>query len=55
MLSGLKLIGKFAAISGLAAASATGALAQTYPDKPIRVINAFAAGTASDVIPRLIL
>lgn len=29
--------------------------AQTYPDKPIRVINAFAAGTASDVIPRLVL
>ena len=31
------------------------AQAQSYPDKPIRVINAFAAGTASDVIPRIIL
>ncbi len=29
--------------------------AQTYPEKPIRVINAFAAGTASDVIPRIVL
>jgi len=29
--------------------------AQTYPDKPIRVINAFAAGTASDIIPRMVL
>jgi tripartite-type tricarboxylate transporter receptor subunit TctC len=34
----------------------TSAVAQAnYPDKPIRVINAFAAGTASDVIPRLVL
>ncbi len=31
------------------------AQAQTYPDKPIRVINAFAAGTASDIIPRMVL
>lgn len=29
--------------------------AQQYPTKPIRVINAFAAGTASDVIPRIVL
>ena len=28
---------------------------QTYPDRPIRVTNAFAAGTASDIIPRLVL
>ncbi len=26
-----------------------------YPEKPIRVINAFAAGTASDIIPRFVL
>ncbi len=32
------------------------ALAQgTYPDRPIRVINSFAAGTASDIIPRFVL
>ena len=37
------------------AAIATPATAQTYPDKPIRVINAFAAGTASDIIPRFVL
>lgn len=29
--------------------------AASYPDKPIRVINAFAAGTASDIIPRFVL
>ncbi len=28
---------------------------QSYPDRPIRVINAFAAGTASDIIPRFVL
>lgn len=46
-LAGLVIFGAFA--------FATGALAQPYPEKPIRVINAFAAGTASDVIPRLVL
>src|SRR5262245_10977785 len=32
-----------------------GTLAQSYPDRPIRVINAFAAGSASDIVTRLIL
>ena len=46
--------------SGLAAAFAALAVsspvaAQTYPERPIRVIVAFAAGTASDVIPRIVL
>ena len=31
------------------------ALAESYPDRPIRVINAFAAGSASDIVTRLIL
>lgn len=31
------------------------AAAQQYPDRPIRVIVGFAAGSASDVVPRLIL
>src|SRR5262245_13122048 len=47
---------KLASLAVLSAlVCATPALAQTYPDRPIRVINAFAAGTASDVIPRLVL
>ena len=31
------------------------AVAQTYPDRPIRVIVGFAAGSASDVVPRIVL
>jgi tripartite-type tricarboxylate transporter receptor subunit TctC len=31
------------------------ALAQSYPDRPIRVINAFAAGSAIDIVTRLVL
>ncbi len=38
-----------AALSGAAVAQGS------YPEKPIRVINAFAAGTASDIIPRFVL
>jgi tripartite-type tricarboxylate transporter receptor subunit TctC len=30
------------------------ALAQTWPDRPVRVVNPFAAGAASDVVGRLI-
>ena len=29
--------------------------AQTYPDRPIRVSVGFAAGSASDIVPRIIL
>jgi tripartite-type tricarboxylate transporter receptor subunit TctC len=29
--------------------------AQSYPERPIRIITPFAAGTASDVIPRIVL
>ena len=47
------------ALAAIVVALATPAAAQTtyqtYPDRPIRVINAFAAGTASDVVPRLVL
>ncbi len=49
----LKLSG---ALAALAVAAVGPAHAQAnYPDKPIRVINAFAAGTASDIIPRFVL
>ncbi len=34
---------------------ATGAHAQTYPDKPIRVVNGFAAGGGTDLLLRTIL
>lgn len=43
------------ALGVAAIASATACNAQTYPDRPIRVITPFAAGTASDVIPRIVL
>jgi len=41
---------------GLAAAVAacTAALAETYPSKPIRAIIPFGAGSATDVIPRIV-
>ncbi len=43
------------ALAGLAAtALATPAMAQTYPDKPIRMIIAFAAGGPTDVVGRLL-
>jgi tripartite-type tricarboxylate transporter receptor subunit TctC len=52
------LLVKFGRLALASTALLTGAGqvgAQSYPDKPIRVINAFAAGTASDVIPRIVL
>ena len=55
MAFGSVVSGKFAALTTALLALAPSAAAQTYPDKPIRVINAFAAGTASDVIPRIVL
>jgi tripartite-type tricarboxylate transporter receptor subunit TctC len=47
----MKRLAVFAAVAVLAA---TGALAQTYPNKPIRLIVPYAAGGTSDILARLI-
>jgi tripartite-type tricarboxylate transporter receptor subunit TctC len=43
------------ALSVAALLSATAASAQTYPDRPIRVVVPFSAGSASDVVTRIVL
>jgi tripartite-type tricarboxylate transporter receptor subunit TctC len=52
--------GRLAAVSGLAfvaglAASLGPLSAQTYPAKPIRVVISLSAGSATDLIPRIVL
>jgi tripartite-type tricarboxylate transporter receptor subunit TctC len=44
-----------AALFAAALLFASGASAQTYPDRPIRVVVPFSAGSASDVVTRLVL
>src|SRR4249919_96819 len=44
-----------AALFAAAFLFASGASAQTYPDRPIRVVVPFSAGSASDVVTRLVL
>ena len=44
-----------AALAAAILSVAPSAFAQTYPTKPIRVINPFGVGSATDVIPRIIL
>ena len=50
LLAGL-LTGLLAAVLG----TATPAFAQTYPDRPLRVVNGFAAGGGSDILLRTLL
>ncbi|MFN4014505.1 MAG: Bug family tripartite tricarboxylate transporter substrate binding protein [Reyranella sp.] len=50
----MKLTRRGALAALAAAALATPAAAQTYPDKPIRMIIAFAAGGPTDVVGRLL-
>lgn len=51
----LDLAGAIAALAATAGLAGHASAQASYPDKPIRVINAFAAGTASDIIPRFVL
>jgi tripartite-type tricarboxylate transporter receptor subunit TctC len=54
MLRRFVLTSRAAAMS-IAVVAATGAAAQNFPDRPIRVVVPFSAGSASDVVARLVL
>ena len=43
-----------AAVAGLAAHASTAALAQTYPNRPIKLLIGFAAGSSADVTSRIV-
>jgi tripartite-type tricarboxylate transporter receptor subunit TctC len=53
MLASLEWLTRALAVAALL--SATAASAQTYPDRPIRVVVPFSAGSASDVVTRIVL
>ena len=49
-----QFVSKFLVLLGALALAATGAFAQSYPSKPIRIIVPFPAGGPSDVLSRII-
>jgi len=53
MLGSLEWLTRALAVAALL--SATAASAQNYPDRPIRVVVPFSAGSASDVVTRIVL
>lgn len=53
MLASLEWLTRALAVAALL--SATAASAQTYPDRPVRVVVPFSAGSASDVVTRIVL
>ena len=48
------LLGALALITGLATTDAFAQAAQTWPNKPVRIVTAFGAGSASDIVARLL-
>lgn len=58
VLNGLRQIGRAIACAGIAAAlfalPAKVAIADTYPSKPVRIVISLSAGSATDLIPRVI-
>jgi tripartite-type tricarboxylate transporter receptor subunit TctC len=56
MLHAIELLCRQALVAAaLLLASAVSAQAQTYPDRPIRVVVPFSGGSASDVVARIVL
>lgn len=45
---------KFTALAALAGAASLGALAQQFPERAVKIVVAFAPGTGSDVLARLV-
>src|ERR1700742_4824495 len=53
-MAGFRLAGKIATALALVALSAATAQAQSWPSKPVKVIMATAAGSAPDVVARIV-
>ena len=47
-----KMAALFAGVAALAAVNTTSALAQTYPNHPIKIVIGFGPGSAADILAR---